>query len=382
MPPPGRHALRESIGPDVDAFASYSFYGVMTAINGREIGSMKKRGPVGSAGDRSRGSASELARSRTTARSGPAASLLWSRLNENHKIWRKFRLKMTDLAAKARIFGIEPGYHDVFERWHAASEETQRRLMTALSQGRSPPVEFPPPGETLRAFQGDGRRYWLLAVQLYMLRSSRNWGHGDFGDLARVIPLAAARGAAGIGLNPLHALFIERAGEASPDVPNSRSSSIRSTSMSTPFRSFQAPRSLALTSAFFARRPHRSRAGPPAKLDGLRLAFEHFLTTAPEYRRADFDAYRREQGEQLRQFACFEVLRPRFAPSPWKDWPEPRRNPSRRICSTCGKKSAVNANSTNTCSGSPIVSWNGQGNCSPMWHAGRTLSRHRSGNSS
>ncbi|MGB7278050.1 MAG: hypothetical protein WBD15_09935, partial [Pseudolabrys sp.] len=63
-------------------------------------------------------------------------------------------MKMTDLAAKAQILGIEPGYHDVFGRWHAASEETQRRLMTALSQGRSPPVECPPPGETLRAFQG------------------------------------------------------------------------------------------------------------------------------------------------------------------------------------------------------------------------------------
>lgn len=236
---------------------------------------------------------------------------------------------MTDLAAKARILGIEPGYHDVFGRWHAASEETQRRLMTALSQGRSPPVEFPPPGETLRAFQGDGRRYWLLAVQLYMLRSSRNWGHGDFGDLARVIPLAAARGAAGIGLNPLHALFIERAGEASPYAPNSRI--------------FLNP--LYIDVDAIPEFPGSAVAGidigilragdlidhalvARAKLDGLRLAFEHFLTTAPEDRRADFDAYRREQGERLHQFACFEVLRPRFAPSRWKDWPEPWRNPS------------------------------------------------------
>jgi 4-alpha-glucanotransferase len=236
---------------------------------------------------------------------------------------------MNDLAEEARIWGIEPGYHDVFGRWHAASEETQRRLVAALSQGKSRPGEFPPPGETRRAFQGDGRPYWLLAIQLYMLRSRRNWGHGDFGDLARIIPLAAARGAAGIGLNPLHALFIERAGEASPYAPNSRI--------------FLNP--LYIDIEDIPDFPGSAAAGidigilragdlidheqvARAKLDGLRLAFEHFLTSAPEDRRADFDAYRREQGERLRRFACFEVLRARFAPARWQSWPEPWRNPS------------------------------------------------------
>jgi 4-alpha-glucanotransferase len=236
---------------------------------------------------------------------------------------------MNDLAAKTRIWGIEPGYHDIFGHWHAASEEIQRRLMAALSQGKSRPSEFPPLREPLRAFQGDGRRYWLLAVQLYMFRSSRNWGHGDFGDLARIIPLAAARGAAGIGLNPLHALFIERAGEASPYAPNSRI--------------FLNP--LYIDVDAIPDFPGTEVAGidleilragdlidhaqvARAKLDGSRLAFEHFLTSAPDDRRADFDAYRREQGERLHQFACFEVLRARLAPARWRDWPQPWRNPT------------------------------------------------------
>src|SRR5262245_32488181 len=45
-----------------------------------------------------------------------------------------------------------------------------------------------------RAYQGDEaapRRMWALAVQLYSIRSARNWGHGDFTDLAAFIDLAA-----------------------------------------------------------------------------------------------------------------------------------------------------------------------------------------------
>ena len=61
-----------------------------------------------------------------------------------------------------------------------------------------------------RAYQGGQvapGRVWALAVQLYGVRSLRNWGCGDFTDLAALVDLAADVGAAGVGLNPLHALF-------------------------------------------------------------------------------------------------------------------------------------------------------------------------------
>jgi 4-alpha-glucanotransferase len=63
---------------------------------------------------------------------------------------------------------------------------------------------------------------WALAVQLYGVRSRRNWGHGDFTDLSALLDLAADLGAAGVGLNPLHALFDDRPSDASPYAPNSR----------------------------------------------------------------------------------------------------------------------------------------------------------------
>ena len=42
-----------------------------------------------------------------------------------------------------------------------------------------------------RAFGGEFDRCWLLAVQLYGVRSGRNWGMGDFTDLASLLELAA-----------------------------------------------------------------------------------------------------------------------------------------------------------------------------------------------
>jgi 4-alpha-glucanotransferase len=67
-----------------------------------------------------------------------------------------------------------------------------------------------------------GRRFWGVAVQLYLLRSNTNWGIGDYGDLQRLVRLLASRGADAVGLNPLHALFADDPETASPYSPASR----------------------------------------------------------------------------------------------------------------------------------------------------------------
>ncbi|AVP57835.1 malto-oligosyltrehalose synthase [Pulveribacter suum] len=71
------------------------------------------------------------------------------------------------------------------------------------------------------AFRG-GERWWGLACQLYALRSERNWGIGDFGDLLALVSLAAEQGARFVGLSPLHALHADRPELASPYSPSSR----------------------------------------------------------------------------------------------------------------------------------------------------------------
>jgi 4-alpha-glucanotransferase len=89
-----------------------------------------------------------------------------------------------------------------------------------------------------RAYQGAGGglpRVWTLAVQLYGVRSRRNWGHGDFTDLVNLIDLAGDIGAAGIALNPLCLTIMPR---SAPTPPTAGCFSIRATSTSKPFRNF------------------------------------------------------------------------------------------------------------------------------------------------
>ena len=68
----------------------------------------------------------------------------------------------------------------------------------------------------------DGKKLWGTCVQLYTLRSEKNWGIGDFGDLRAMLPEIARRGGAFIGLNPIHALYPANPESASPYSPSSR----------------------------------------------------------------------------------------------------------------------------------------------------------------
>jgi (1->4)-alpha-D-glucan 1-alpha-D-glucosylmutase len=68
----------------------------------------------------------------------------------------------------------------------------------------------------------EGGRTWGPAVQLYTVRSERNWGMGDLTDLRLLLEQWAQRGADVVGLNPLHALFPHNPEHASPYSPSSR----------------------------------------------------------------------------------------------------------------------------------------------------------------
>jgi 4-alpha-glucanotransferase len=185
-----------------------------------------------------------------------------------------------------------------------------------------------------RAFGGDFDRCWLLAVQLYGIRSSRNWGIGDFTDLEALLKHAAQLGADGIGLNPLHVLFDERPADCSPYSPNSRLflNPLYIDVEKIP----ELPRDTAARNRETLARLRTLHvvdyvAVANLKWSALRLAFEHFISKAARERRRDFEQFRGERGALLSRFACFEVLRHRFG-SPWWEWAADWQQPSEAKC--------------------------------------------------
>ncbi len=198
-------------------------------------------------------------------------------------------------------------------------------LTDASSFTEEAPLIVAPP----RAFDGDFDRCWLLAVQLYGVRSARNWGIGDFTDLAGLIELAGHLGADGVGLNPLHALFDDRPADCSPYSPNSRLflNSLYIDVEKLP--EFQ--RGVFATSGKDIARLRASDTVDYIGVAGLkwralRLAFETFKADANNARRQDFEKFRAERAPLLSRFACFEVLRHKFN-KPWWEWPEKWRKP-------------------------------------------------------
>lgn len=237
---------------------------------------------------------------------------------------------MVDPAEAAR-WGITPGFHDIFGVWHETTPLAREALTAAISRGHASPADAAQSGAATRAYQCGNRRMWGLAVQLYALRSSRNWGHGDFADLAALIDVLAPMGCGAIGLNPLHALFLERPEDASPYSPNSRI--------------FLNPLYIAVDQVPDC--PDAASLGIPAKLadvreadqvryaevaalklSALRAGYIRFRNDASGERRGDFETFHAEGGDALQRFVAFEVLRRRYGPVPWWKWPPEWRQPS------------------------------------------------------
>jgi 4-alpha-glucanotransferase len=172
-----------------------------------------------------------------------------------------------------------------------------------------------------QAYQGQqGRRMWGLGVQLYAIRSQRNWGHGDFTDLLELIAIAADHGASAIGLNPLHALFEE---DASPYFPNSRFFLNPLYIDVEAIPEFPGRASLALEQEIASLRAGDRIDYPgvtKTKMRGLEAAYAGFRKHATAERRDAFERFRAQLPFPLARFACFELLRRRFGP-PWWEWP-------------------------------------------------------------
>lgn len=100
------------------------------------------------------------------------------------------------------------GYHQLY--FHLSEENTV--LMNLIV---APEKCFMP--ET-----GKNNRVFGFPVQLYALKSRKNWGIGDFTDLSDMAFIGKKLGASLIGVNPLNALFADTPNDASPYCASSR----------------------------------------------------------------------------------------------------------------------------------------------------------------
>ncbi|MBY3000961.1 4-alpha-glucanotransferase [Rhizobium leguminosarum] len=144
-------------------------------------------------------------------------------------------MKPAELDKLARRHGISLTRPSPDNREVAISAKTKRKILSALKidvPGTADPETGAPRREPkpaakkiARSFLPDflsGTRVWGVSLQLYELRSARNWGIGDFEDLSDMADLAGSLGADFIGLTPLHAPFLADPDRCSPYEPSSR----------------------------------------------------------------------------------------------------------------------------------------------------------------
>ncbi|TCS72204.1 4-alpha-glucanotransferase [Sulfuritortus calidifontis] len=244
--------------------------------------------------------------------------------------WRRYRLYLPPLGA--------PGYH---------------RLEIDLPDGaHGLPLIVHPRRCHQPACLGEGGRVWGLSVQLYGVRSRRNWGMGDFGDLGRLLAWAAQNGAACVGVNPLHALYPHNPLHISPYSPSSRQfvNTLYLDVEAVPEFADCAEARAALAEPAFQAKLQGLRAAELVDYAGvaeakgriLPLLYHHFRTShlAQHTARAKaFRAFQQTHGEDLRRFALYQALQAHLHAHDatlwgWPVWPEAWRDPNSREVQT------------------------------------------------
>jgi len=221
-----------------------------------------------------------------------------------------------DLNEKALAAGIIPEFQDISGNIHIAAPEIKKAILKTMANPQfHDSIRAKNPNKTpiygAENLQRTGK-IWGVTAALYGLRSDRNWGIGDFEDLSQLAEFMASKGAAFIGINPVHALF-----PAAPDLfaPYSPSSRERLNVMHI------APDMIPELSADdleldikaltkFREQPFVDyTAVYGVKMKAFELAFKRFKALPETHkRRVEFLNYKRVEGESLKQHAIFEAI--------------------------------------------------------------------------
>ncbi|HUG99187.1 MAG TPA: 4-alpha-glucanotransferase [Gammaproteobacteria bacterium] len=224
---------------------------------------------------------------------------------------------------------LPPGYHSLSLEKSDDTPLASSRLIVAPLRCYEP--------EVLR----DGGRVWGTAIQLYTLRSARNWGIGDFTDLAGFAAAVAGLGADFVGLNPLHALFPADPASCAPYSPSSRfflNIAYIDPEAVPEFADCVEARRLVATPEFQRRLaglrdvPHVDYPGVlGCKLEVLRNLHRAFRAGGSKARRFEFQQYVKSHGDALEKYALFHAIHEHLSAAGetggWPAWPAAWRDP-------------------------------------------------------
>jgi 4-alpha-glucanotransferase len=225
------------------------------------------------------------------------------------------------------------GYYDLKFSITIAGREKSADTYLAVSPGQayiSPDLE-------------QGGRLWGLNLPLYALRSSHNWGIGDFADLRAAAAWAKELGAAFVGVNPLHAPQPGTNADPSPYSPSSRLflNYLYVNLESVPELQDSPEAQALLASPDFQADLTRLRNSHLVNYPDVRrlkrkllhILFDSFLENhglpeAPRTPRGrDFARFLAEGGQALKNFSLFQALVEHQKKKDWHRWPRDLQRP-------------------------------------------------------
>ncbi|WP_027670647.1 4-alpha-glucanotransferase [Rheinheimera baltica] len=201
------------------------------------------------------------------------------------------------------------------------------------------------PGHCFEPEMFKHKQQWGISLQLYGLRSERNWGIGDFTDLGNTVRYLADMGADFVGLNPIHALYPAMPESASPYSPSSRrwlNIAYIDVSAMPGFAQCSRTQSLVTAPTFEAQlsaqrdKDFVDYSGVmQLKLPVMKSAFQWFVenekTTAKALSKS-YKQFKKAGGASLQQLALYDALHAHLYQQDsmnwgWPNWPEQYRQP-------------------------------------------------------
>ena len=173
-------------------------------------------------------------------------------------------------------------------------------------------------------------KVWGFAIQLYALKSKRNWGVGDFSDLAEFAKMCKRVGADVIGVNPLNVLNHDNPENASPYSSISRLflnpiyidvEKVKGFDKSlvdyTEIDKIKQKENIDYTNIY------------NMKAKVLNDLYKRFLKDSKSKEFADYEKYCRAKGTELNDLATYQAICSEYKNkySNWKDWPRELQNP-------------------------------------------------------